>query len=416
MSTASQLFNPGEVINDRFEVLSILGGGGFATVYKVFDSLENEYWALKLFRATAADESLKREIAALRKIQHPNVLQIVWGDKTPDGRRFLLTELLEGETLDQYVGGENELPDKAIVQIGLELLDGLAAIHPDDERIRELEGEDLSQETWDELQALKERGFVHRDIKPSNLMLTHQGLKIMDFNIASRVGDRVFTTSGTAAYMPPDVDLTRWTTTTDLFAAGVTLYELLCRAHPYEGADTLAGRGPIDPFRFRSDLPAELTAFLQKACAKTTEARFVTAKEMKRGWEAATRDLRPPQPEQTAVRTDAAPARPPRIRNHEVHEGSLDLLETWTDEIDWLRRMGAGWPAVLTCGRDSGVWPTFGEREDLEGRLDLLDICVTVVRRERPGGGRFQLSDEGVYVWALGRQVVRFVRRDGGTM
>src|SRR4029077_9343663 len=98
------------------------------------------------------------------------------------------------------------------------------------------EGE-ISAEEYDELMSLHEKALVHRDIKPQNIMLTRAGAKLLDFNIASRVGDPVKTVSGTPPYQPPDADRTRGDVSTDLFAVGVTLYELLCDGeHPYPNA------------------------------------------------------------------------------------------------------------------------------------------------------------------------------------
>jgi len=108
-------------------------------------------------------------------------------------------------------------------------LGALEAIHPDSERLAELDqkkrDDQPSADEYDELMRMSENALVHRDIKPQNIMLTRNGAKLLDFNIASRVGDPVRTVSGTPPYQPPDADLTRWDVSTDLFAVGVTLYD-----------------------------------------------------------------------------------------------------------------------------------------------------------------------------------------------
>src|SRR5207253_7353820 len=111
-------------------------------------------------------------------------------------------------------------------------LDALVAIHPNSARLVELDERnrsgEMSEVDYEEWRDLQEKGLVHRDIKPLNIMLTRTGAKLLDFNIASRVGDPVRTQSGTPPYQAPDADLTRWDVSTDLFAAGVVLYQLLC--------------------------------------------------------------------------------------------------------------------------------------------------------------------------------------------
>jgi serine/threonine protein kinase len=168
----------------------------------------------------------------------------------------------------------------------MDLLDALVAIHPDAGRIEELEtkGRDdqLSETEYAELMELRDKGLVHRDIKPLNVILTRKGAKLLDFNIASRVGDEVHTVSGTPPYQPPDANLTRWDVSPDLFAVGVVLYELLCDGnHPYPGRRPMAGSRPMDPLSVRPDLSPRLAEFLQKACAPYREERFSSAREMR---------------------------------------------------------------------------------------------------------------------------------------
>ena len=275
----------GDVIDGRFEILQVLGHGGFSKVYRVLDEVEREERAFKLFDNAAGYEAVRREIGALRKVRHPHVVEVFWAGKTSDGDWYLITEYIDGQSLDRYATGKEHLRDREAVDIALDVLDALVAIHPDSVRLSELDRKrrqsELTEAEYDEWRELQDKGLVHRDIKPLNVMLTRSGAKLLDFNIASRVGDPVRTQSGTPPYQAPDADLTRWDVSTDLFAVGVMLYELLCNGqHPYPGSKPMVGEEIIDPRTIRSDLNDELADFVRRACASDRPERFATAAEM----------------------------------------------------------------------------------------------------------------------------------------
>jgi uncharacterized protein (TIGR02653 family) len=294
--TPARDYNVGDTIGGRFEVEALLGNGGFSKVYRVRDVVEGEERALKLFDNAAGYDAVRREISALRKVHHPNVVKVIWADRTDAGEWYLIMEYIDGELLADYATGDKQLRDREAIDVALDVLDALIAIHPDTERLDALDQKkrdgEITGDEYDELMSLSENALVHRDIKPQNIMLTRSGAKLLDFNIASRVGDPVHTVSGTPPYQPPDADLTRWDVSTDLFAVGVTLYELLCDGqHPYEQARPTLGVEARDPRQFRKDLSDTMAELLMRACAPDRTARFQTAAEMKAALEAARASL-----------------------------------------------------------------------------------------------------------------------------
>jgi serine/threonine protein kinase len=276
----------GDVLEGRFEILGVLGQGSFSKVYRVRDDVEGEERALKLFDSAAGYEAVRREIGALRKIHHPNVVEVFWAGKTNAGDWYLITEFIDGESLDEFATGKRRLRDREAVDVALDLLDALVAFHPDAARLKQLDAKrregGLPEAESREWMELKDKGLVHRDIKPLNVMLTRTGAKLLDFNIASRVGDPVHTQSGTPPYQPPDAGLTRWDVSTDLFAVGVLLYRLLCNGHhPFPNARPIAGVPATDPRTIRRGLNPDLAEFLVKACAPASVDRFPTAADMR---------------------------------------------------------------------------------------------------------------------------------------
>ena len=277
-------YGRGDVIDGDYEVLAFLAKGGFSSVYRVYRALDDRDYALKVFNAAGSFETLRRELAILREIHHPHVVEVVWGGRTNVGQWYLVSKYVEGEPLNAYAYGPKALSAREVVTVIDELLDALGAIHPDEERIRELEAIDreggLTEEQYQELLEAK-KGVIHRDVKPGNLLLTSQGVILIDFNISSLAGSQVATVAGTPAYRPPEADYTTWNVYTDLFATGVVAYELLCHKHPFEHRAPGDDWVPADPRTYRSDLSPAMAAWLIQACAGSRAEHFATAKEMR---------------------------------------------------------------------------------------------------------------------------------------
>jgi serine/threonine protein kinase len=270
-------YRTGDVLGDEYEIRGTLGGGSYGLVFKVMRLLDGREYALKLL-PTSGIERARRELRALQAVNHPHINRVVWAGRLSSGPWYLLTELVEGENLRALIDDDHPLPLVEVARLGMELLDALDALHPQVERIEYLRSlPELDAASWEELQRLESEGLVHRDIKPENIMVRQSGdLVLIDFGIASLVGDPVRTTSHTPGYRPPDADLTRWDPDTDLFAAGAVMFELICGRLPYtKHRDT-----PLDSRQIRPDLPDPLADFLGRACAPRREARFGTAIEM----------------------------------------------------------------------------------------------------------------------------------------
>ena len=269
---------------DRYELVGKIGSGGFAEVYEARDLSLGEPVALKIIaNGRQMSGRVVREVEAAAALSHPNIVALY--DWFGDGERSILVwELVVGSSLDQLAG---DLGDGDVAAVGAELYEGLAYAH--------------SQ--W----------IVHRDVKPQNVMLGEDGhVKIMDFGIARMMDSDTLTEDGdvigTVAYMSPEQAAGRRVgPPSDVYSAGVVLYELLAGENPLRGqtpAETLsnvaAGRLP-SLGSLRPDLPDELVALVDDACAPSPgdrpEARELSAalEELLRSGRLSARRLRQAQ-------------------------------------------------------------------------------------------------------------------------
>ncbi len=245
---------------DRYELVGKIGSGGSAEVFEARDLTLDELVALKVVAdGRAMSGRVVREVEAAAALSHPNIVALY--DWFGDGERSILVwELVRGESLDKFDG---RLGDGDVAAVGVELLDALACAHS--------------------------QGIVHRDVKPQNVMLSEDGhVKVMDFGIARLLDADTLTGDGdvigTVAYMSPEQAAGRRVgPQSDVYSAGMVLYELLAGEHPLRGAtpaetlSNVAGARLPSLAALRPDLPDDVVALIDDACAPRPAERPTAA-------------------------------------------------------------------------------------------------------------------------------------------
>ncbi|MEO8286995.1 MAG: protein kinase [Chloroflexota bacterium] len=277
------VFAIGNLIDGKYAVQHVLNEGGSGRVYKVYDEIFDQVYALKVFNSTSLSlDFLKKEVQAIKDIDHPNIVRVNgWGKLAQSNRLYLISEFVEGEDLTRFTQPDHHLPAGEAVRVTLDLLSALEALHPPLDRIQELRElsrlDGLTEEQYAELSRLQGHGWLHRDIKPANLMLTRDRLKLVDFNISSKASEAGHTYVGTRGYMLPDTGIMEWNTDGDLFAAGLVLYELITGHHPYPNREPNGDDDPADPRQFVPDLHPNLVGVLLASVSCDPSVRFHSA-------------------------------------------------------------------------------------------------------------------------------------------
>ena len=258
----------GETIS-HYRILEELGGGAMGVVYKAQDIRLKRQVALKflppgLTRDAEARQRFVHEAEAASALDDPHVCTIYDIDQTADGRVFIAMALYEGGTLKKHIQ-RGPMPMEDVIAFSEQIARGLATAH--------------------------EAGIVHRDIKPANVMITtRKEVKIVDFGIAklSTQADLTGTglSLGTVQYMAPEQFQGQVDARADLWALGVTMFEMLTGRRPFEGATSMEVmhavlHNPTPALRTsRSDVPEELAAIVDRALQKNPAQRIGSAAEM----------------------------------------------------------------------------------------------------------------------------------------
>jgi serine/threonine-protein kinase len=256
------------MVDGRYRVLKRLGTGGMAEVWCAEDEVLGRNVALKLLGSRYAEdpefrERFRREARAAAGLAHPNIVGIF--DRAEwEGTPYIAMELVDGRTLKDLVIERGPMPVDVAVNLTEQLLKALGYAH--------------------------KRGIVHRDVKPQNVILDGEGqAKVADFGIARAVNSDMTETGaivGTVQYLSPEqahgqpVDQR-----SDLYSAGVVLYELLTGRVPFDGEAPVSialkhvSERPVPPSQLRPGIPPAIESVVLRALEKDPAYRFQSAEE-----------------------------------------------------------------------------------------------------------------------------------------
>ena len=259
----------GKLLDNRYEILEKIGSGGMADVYKARCHRLNRLVAIKILKEDLSQDAEFRrrfhaESQAVAMLSHPNIVS-VYDVSHSDNIDYIVMELIEGITLKQYMEQKGTLNWREALHFATQICKALEHAHS--------------------------RGIIHRDIKPQNIMVLRDGsVKVADFGIACLANSANTLTQealGSVHYMSPEQARgDRTDARSDIYSAGVVLYEMLTGRLPFEGDNAVSvaiqhlSSVPLSPREINPDVPEALELICMKAMASDLEKRYASADEM----------------------------------------------------------------------------------------------------------------------------------------
>ena len=260
----------GSKINDRYQIIKTLGEGGMANVYLAHDEILDRNVAVKVLRGDLANDEkfvrrFQREALSASSLSHPNIVEM-YDVGEDDGGYYIVMEYVDGKTLKQVLKQRGKLSVTEVVDIMLQVTDGMAHAH--------------------------DAYIIHRDIKPQNIMILPNGvIKITDFGVATALNSTQLTQTnsvmGTVHYLPPEQANGKGSTIrSDIYSMGIMMYELLTGKVPYKGESAVEIalkhlKEPIPSIRKEiPSIPQSIENIILKACAKNPKNRYSDARSM----------------------------------------------------------------------------------------------------------------------------------------
>ncbi|MBN1811953.1 MAG: serine/threonine protein kinase [Anaerolineae bacterium] len=256
----------GQVVDNRYRIVKLLGHGGFGAVYQAWDARLERLCALKenLDPSSEVERQFGKEATILANLNHPNLPRVIDHFTVAGQGQYLVMDFVEGDDLQQMLDRRGPLPEAEVLPWITQICDALAYLHNQPQPI------------------------IHRDIKPANVKITSDGQPMLvDFGIAKFYDPARQTTLGaraiTPGYSPPEqYGHGRTDTRSDIYSLGATLYALLTGKEPADSVERLIGAAALTPPEQLNPLISEPVArVIMKAMAAEPAQRFQSIAEFK---------------------------------------------------------------------------------------------------------------------------------------
>ncbi|MGI6006787.1 MAG: Stk1 family PASTA domain-containing Ser/Thr kinase [Ruminococcus sp.] len=262
------MLKEGMILAERYEIISKIGTGGMADVYKARDHKLNRLVAVKVLKAEFRDDKsfiakFQKEAQAAAGLAHPNIVNI-YDVGEDEGVNFIVMELVEGITLKDYITKKGKLSVKEATSIAIQVSLGLEAAH--------------------------NSNIVHRDVKPQNIIISTDGkVKLSDFGIARVVTSNTITSNVMVSvhYSSPEQVRGGYSDKkSDIYSLGITMYEMVTGRVPFDGDTSVAiaikhlQEEMVPPSRYTPDLPFSLEQIILKCTQKSVDRRYNNLSEV----------------------------------------------------------------------------------------------------------------------------------------
>ena len=259
------MLKPGTILDDRYEIIDVVGTGGMSTVYRAKDERLKRFVAIKVLKSDYSSDQnfvskFRAEAQSSAGLTHPNIVS-VYDVCEDDGRYFIVMELVEGITLKEYINLNGRLSMSQAIDFSIQIASGLEAAH--------------------------EHHVIHRDIKPQNIIVSKSGnIKVTDFGIAKAATSTTMSTTGIGSvhYISPEQARGGYSDErSDIYSLGITMYEMVTGRVPFEGDTNVAialmhiQNEMIPPRQLYPDIFPSFEKIILKASQKKPERRYLTA-------------------------------------------------------------------------------------------------------------------------------------------